>query len=143
MNMNGHHENLTRHEEVRPGSERSFGLTFAAVFVIVGLWPIFGGGRPSLLWVVAAVALAVISSAFPHWLAAPNRLWHRLGRVLAAIVSPIALAVVYFGTIVPTGLLMRMRGMDPLRLRRDPSVRSYWIKREPAGPDSNTFDRQF
>lgn len=143
MNMNGHHEDLTRHEEVRLGSERSFGVAFAAVFSIVGLWPMIGGGGPSWLWLGAAGAAAFIGAAIPHWLAVPSRLWHRVGLILAKVVSPVALAIVYFGTVVPTGLLIRIAGKDPLRLRRDPSAHSYWIKRETPGPHPNRFDDQF
>lgn len=143
MNMNGHHEDLTRHEEMGPGSERNFGLTFAAMFVSIALWALLGGRRASWPWLVAAGVMVSIVAAFPQWLAVPNWLWYRTGLILAAVVSPIALAIVYFGIIVPIGLLLRIAGLDPLRSRHDSSARSYWINRDPLGLNTNTFDNQF
>ena len=63
-----------------------------------------------------------------------NRLWLRFGLLLAAVVSPIVLALLFYLTIAPIGFMMRLAGKDPMRSRRDPNATSYWIRREPPGP---------
>ena len=72
-----------------------------------------------------------------------NRLWLLLGIVLYRIVNPIVMALLFFSTIVPIGMLMRLCGKDSLRLRREPEAASYWIEREPPGPPPETMRNQF
>ena len=54
-----------------------------------------------------------------------------------------AIGIVYYLTVVPTGLIMRALGKDPLRLRFERELPSYWIKREPPGPNPKTMNDQF
>ena len=75
-----------------------------------------------------------------------HRLTYRcrhIGLVLHKIVSPIALGILFFLVVTPTGLLMRLLGKDPLRLRFDRSADSYWIARTPPGPDADSLKNQF
>jgi hypothetical protein len=66
----------------------------------------------------------------------------RLGLLLHGIVNPVIMGLLFFGTILPTGLVMRLRGKDLLRLKRDPDANSYWIARTP-GPAPETMKDQF
>jgi hypothetical protein len=52
------------------------------------------------------------------------------------------MGLLFFGTIWPTGLVMRLRGRDLLRLEREPASNSYWIAR-PPGPQPETMKDQF
>ena len=72
-----------------------------------------------------------------------NREWMRFGLLLNRIVSPVAIGVVYYLTLVPMGLAMRACGKNPLRLSFDRGAASYWIPREPPGPDPLTMNNQF
>jgi len=72
-----------------------------------------------------------------------NLLWLRFGLLLQKIVNPVIMALLFFGTVLPTGLVMRMMGKDPLRLRREPDAESYWIVRVPPGPSPETMKDQF
>jgi len=67
----------------------------------------------------------------------------RLGAGLYKLVDPIVMAVLYFSIVVPIGIVMRLCGRDPLRLRREPESTSYWIRRDPAGPPPDTMRNQF
>ena len=137
------HERLGGDEPVERGSDRAFGLVFTVVFAAFGLWP-WLDGRPPRGWslVVAGVLLA---AAFvrPGWLAPFNQVWFRFGLLLHRIVSPIVLAVVYYAVVTPTGLVMRALGKDPLRLRLDPNAESYWLRRDPPGPEPESMKNQF
>ena len=80
---------------------------------------------------------------WPVPLAPLNRLWTKLGIFLYKVVSPLVLALLFYGTVTPIALLMRMLGKDLLRQRRDPNAASYWIERIPAGPAPESMRDQF
>lgn len=137
------HENLDRVHEVAGSSERSFGLIFSAVFGLVGVWPVLQG--ETLRWWSLAVAAAILAIALirPGLLAHPNRWWTRFGMLLGGVVSPLVLGVLYYFTVVPVGFLMRIAGKDSLRLKFEPKSGTYWIQREPPGPEPGSLKRQF
>ena len=84
-----------------------------------------------------------MSLIVPRWLAPLNRLWLKFGELLHRITSPIILGIMFFGVITPVGWLMRRTGKDLLRMKFDREAPSYWIKREPPGPDKTSLKRQF
>ena len=137
------HEALTREETVQGSSNRSFGVVFAVVFAIIALLPLFHGGSVRLWSLGVAVVFAVLAFFAPQVLAPLNRLWLKLGLFLHKIVNPIVLGIMFYGVVTPTGLLMRLLGKDPLRLKRDAGARSYWIKRTPPGPKPESLGEQF
>ena len=139
----GIHEDLHRGHEVAAGSERTFGLVFAAVFALIGLWPLTGGAgtRPWALGLAAA--LMFFAFVLPAALRSMNLLWHRFGMLLHCIVSPLVMGVLFFLTVTPMALIMRIAGKDPLRLRFDRQAKSYWIERHPPGPDPDSMKNQF
>ena len=59
------------------------------------------------------------------------------------IVSPLVLGALFYLSVVPTGLVMRALGKDPLRLRFDRNAQTYWIAREPTGPAPESLRNQF
>lgn len=137
------HEDLSRQQKVEGSSDRVFGLVFAAVFVLIGAWPLWYGAPPRWWALAVAAAFALVAAARPKLLATPNRLWTKLGLLLGGIVSPIALGVLYYLAFVPIGLAMRIAGKDPLRLKRDAAADSYWIPRQPPGPPPDSMTNQF
>ena len=136
-------ENLERNETVQVSSERSFGIVFTVVFALIALFPLLHGAPPRLWSLAVAAAFLLAALAFPGVLAPLNRLWFRFGLLLHKIVSPVAMGIIFFGAILPMGLLMRALGKRPLRLEFDPAVKSYWIPREPPGPDPKTMSDPF
>jgi hypothetical protein len=137
------HENYSRSETAAGGSDRSFGIVITGAFTLMSLlnwwheghsWPWTGG--------VAVVFLGA-ALLYPATLKPLNRLWLKFGLLLHRMVNPIVMALVFFGTVLPTGLVMRALGKDLLRLKRQPNVNSYWIERRPPGPASETMKDQF
>lgn len=139
----GLHEDFSRSAEVKLGSERAFGIVFAVVFVLVAAMPIFNGEAPR--WWAAFVALAFLLLAFaaPQVLKPLNLLWLRFGMLLHKVMNPLIMALLFFLTVTPIALLMRLAGKDPLRLKFDPQAKSYWIERNPPGPEPESMRRQF
>ena len=136
-------ENTERSEAIEGSSDRVFGLVFAGVFSVVALWPLVQGEAIRLWAMLVAVAFLVLAIAIPRSLSQLNRLWMRLGLLMGRVVSPVAIGIVYYLTVVPTGLILRALGKDPLRLRFERELPSYWIKREPPGPNPKTMNDQF
>lgn len=134
---------LREHTEIRIGSDRSFGMVFAVVFTVVALLPLWGGG-PVRVWAVA-VALAILAVALmrPTLLHSLNRLWFRFGLALSRVVSPVVMAVLFVTTIIPIGLIMRLRGADPLNKTFDAQAETYWIPVDPKARAETSMRNQF
>src|SRR5690242_15909693 len=137
------HENFSRDEASSAGSsDRTFGLVMAGALALLAL---INGWHHGRLWPWEfIVAVLFLSAAWlrPALLNPLNRLWMKLGLLLHKIVNPIVMGLLFYGTIWPTGLVMRMRGRDLLRLKREPSSDTYWIAR-PPGPQPETMRDQF
>lgn len=67
------------------------------------------------------------------------QLWRSAALRVHAAVSTALLAVLFYGVVSPAGLLRRIFGGDPLRLRRS-SEASYWVQRDPK-PQGNLRDQ--
>lgn len=137
------HEALQDRTEVRLGSERTFGIVFAVVFAIIGLLPWVSSGTPRYWSLVVGGIFLAVAYFIPKALAPLNRLWFQFGLLLHRIVNPIIMGLIFYLVVTPTGLIMRLLGKDLLRLRFDPQAESYWIKREPPGPDGSSLKNQF
>jgi predicted membrane metal-binding protein len=137
------HEWLSHDEAIQGSSDRSFGIVFAVVFAIVGLWPFLFGGL--VRWWSLAIAAAFLAVALirPEVLAPLNRLWTKFGLLLNRIVSPLVMGLLFFVVITPFALVMRFSGKDLLNLKHDPKAESYWILREPPGPSPETIKNQY
>lgn len=137
------HESFQREDDTPTSSNRSFGLVFAVVFALIGLFPLLHGASVRTWSLGVGGVFAIAAVAFPAMLAPLNRLWMKFGRLLHRFVSPIVLGLLFFVVITPMGLAMRMLGKDPLKLRADTQSKSYWIDRTPPGPRPDSFIDQF
>lgn len=131
---------MQAHSEIEMGSERGFALVFAAVFALFGFWPLLEAQGPRLWCLALAVVILALGFLAPSVLAPANRLWFRFGLALGAIVAPLVMALLFYTTVTPVGLIMRAIGHDPLRRRPRPDSKTYWIRRdEPVGPMKYQF----
>ena len=130
-----------RDDDVVGPSNRSFGLTFCALSLIVAVAPLWRGGAPRPWAMIAAAIFGVLALLWPAGLGPANRAWLALGLALHRVVSPVVLAAVFFLVVTPFGLAMRVlgAGLKP-RLRPDPSLNTYWTQRD-ATP--SRMDQQF
>jgi hypothetical protein len=139
------HEKLTAHydEQIKASSNRSFGLVFAVVFAVIAALPLLSGGPPHWWALGVSGVFAILAWVAPAVLAPLNRFWTQFGLLLHRLMNPIILGLIFLFTIVPIGLIMRILRKDLLRLKFDPKAPSYWIERNPIGPDPKSLDRQF
>jgi len=124
-------------------SDRSFGFVFAAVFALIGCWPLLRLGLPRWWALALAVAFALLALARPQILHPLNLAWLALGRLLHRVISPVIMGMIFFLCVTPIAWIMRFRGKDVLSLARRRDLSTYWITREPQPPASDTMKRQF
>ena len=143
---NSAHDTFEDHQEIKGSSNRGFGLTVGGILLAIGLvrWFFFEAGTISTLALtVPGALLAALGLAAPGMLGPLNRAWMKLGLLLAAIVNPIIMALMYAVLFVPLGLAMKLFGRDALRQKRDASANTFWIARDPPGPSPDTMKNQF
>jgi len=137
------HEDLKRAEKIRGSSDRNFGLVFASVLTVLGLVPIRAGGHVRVPALGLAAIFLVVTLLRPALLHPLNRAWTILGLLLGRVVNPLVTTVLFFLVFTPAGLISRLRGKDPLRLKPRLDTDTYWIIRHPPGPQSDTMSKQF
>lgn len=139
----GAHESFEREDDVVGSSDRGFGLVMAGACAVFGSLPLIGLHAP--LWWLYGVGAVFLAFALtrPALLAPLNRLWMKFGLLLHRVVSPIMLGAMYYGVMVPAGLIMRLVGRDPMRLKRDPQATTYWVERQPPGPEPQSMRQQY
>lgn len=142
----GFHESFDRQDEVKGSSDRAFGLTVGGILVAIAGYRLF---HDPALDAVNSVLLAVggplilLGLAWPRALAPLNRAWIRLGLLLSRVANPVFMALIFYLTIFPIGLVLRLAGKDPLKRRWAPKAETYWIERSPPGPRPETMTQQF
>ena len=123
-------------------SNRTFGLIFAGIFSVIALLPMLSKSEPRVWALVIAGLFTLFSLAAPKLLAPLNRAWNRFGQFMHKIVNPLLMGLIFVLTIIPTALIIRLLGKDPMRRKLEPKTSSYWIKRDtPITKES--FDNQF
>ena len=134
---------MSRKSSIPLPSDRSFGLLFTVVAVLVGAWMYWRDSRFAGVAFGIGALFLLAALAYPRILRPFNIAWMHLGLLLNRVVSPIVMGVIYFGLFTPIATVMRLRGRDVLQRRFDPARESYWIERDPPGPDGSSFPRQF
>jgi hypothetical protein len=143
--MAGLHEEFSREHAVEAASNKRFGLVVGAILLAFGCIRAYLHGEIGLLsGVLGGVGLVLILAALikPDVLEPANRGWNKLGLVLHKVTNPIFLGGMYVIAIVPTGLLMRAFGVDPMGLRRERKD-TYWIARGKTGSTAQSLEKPF
>jgi len=123
-------------------TEREFALLFAVVAALIAFWPLWPIHAPKPAWLVVALLFLVSGLLRPRLLTPVHRLWMKFGAALGWVNSRIILGVVFFVLVTPIGLVMRLLGKDPLRMRSGRTASSYWIRRDQA-LSSQSFRNQY
>ena len=111
-------------------SNRSFGLLFFVVFLILALWPLKNGSNINLYFIIVSAIFLIIGLINSKLLSPLNKSWIKLGEILGMIIAPIVMALVYFVILTPISLIVRLFGKDLLGLRFLKEKESYWVKRK-------------
>ena len=121
---------MTSNSKINISSNRSFGLVFFVIFLIVALWPLKYEEDIRLWSLVISIIFFILGVINSKLLTPLNKLWFKFGILLGSIVSPIIMGIVYFAVVTPTGVLMRLLGKDLLKTTKTKSISTYWMKRD-------------
>jgi Saxitoxin biosynthesis operon protein SxtJ len=137
------HERTSIKDDTQMGSNKSFGLVFAAVFALISLFPLVHGGSIRMWPLPIALAFLAVALAMPSILSPLNRLWFKFGMLLHHVVNPLILGFIFFVIITPMGVATRLFGGKLLTLGNDKAAASYWHRRTPPGPEPESLRNQF
>ena len=122
-----------KNTEIKIGSNKSFGIVFFIVFLLVALYPLINNGDLRIWSLIIAIIFLILGMINSKVLTPLNKLWFKFGLLLGKVVSPLIMGIIFFLVVTPTALIMRIIGKDLLNLRFN-NKKSYWI--EKTGPKS-------
>ena len=111
-------------------SNKSFGLLFFVVLLIIGLWPLKNGENLNIYFITASVVFLILGLLNSKLLTPLNKSWIKLGEILGIIIAPIVMALVYFVILTPVSFIVRIFGKDLLSLKLLKEKETYWIERK-------------
>ena len=120
--------------EIKVGSNRSFGIVFFIVFLLIGLYPLLKNNDIRIWSLIISSVFLLLGLKNSKILTPLNILWFKFGMLLGKYVSPIVMGLVFFLVVTPTGIIMRIFNKDLLKLKKR-NINSYWIKRDDQKSD--------
>ena len=117
------------YKDIKIGSNRSFGIVFFVVFLLIGLWPILKGNEIRIWSIVISLIFLILGILNSKILTPFNKVWFRFGIFLGNFISPIIMGIVFFLVVTPTGLIMKLFRKDLINLKKNNSS-TYWIEKK-------------
>ena len=111
-------------------SNKSFGIVFFIVFIIIGLYPLLNNEEIRVWSIILSLIFLILGFLNSKLLTPLNKAWIKFGILLGNIISPLVLGIIFFLVVLPTGLLMRLFRKNFLGLKFDKKLKSYWINKE-------------
>ena len=115
-------------DDIKIGSNRSFGIVFFVVFLIIATYPLINGDELRLWSLIISIIFLFLGLVNSKILNPLNKLWFKFGIFLGKIISPLVMGIIFFLVVTPIGLLMRLLNKDLLNLRFN-NNNSYWIEK--------------
>ena len=126
-------------DDIKIGSNRSFGIVFFIVFFLIATYPLINGNEIRLWSLVISIIFLLLGLVNSKIINPLNKLWFKFGIFLGKIISPLIMGIIFFLVVTPIGLLMRLLNKDLLNLKFNNNS-SYWIeKTEPKSKMKNQF----
>ena len=122
-----------KNTEIKIGSNKSFGIVFFIVFLLIAIYPLINNGELRIWSLVVAIIFFILGLVNSKVLTPLNKLWFKFGLLLGKVISPLIMGIIFFLVVTPTALIMRIIGKDLLNLKFN-NKKSYWI--EKTGPKS-------
>ena len=126
-------------DEVKIGSNKSFGIVFFIVFLIIGTYPLLSQNEVRLWSLIISIIFLILGLLNSKLLKPLNKIWFKFGILLGNIVSPLVMGLIFFFVVTPIGILMRILKKDLLNLKFNKKT-TYWIeKNDPKSKMKNQF----
>ena len=131
---------MSERYKIKMSSNRSFGLVFFAIFLVISLWPLKSEDKLLFLPLIISLIFLLLGILNSRILTPLNKLWFKFGMSLGAVLAPIVMGIIFFLIITPIGFIMNLFNKDLLSKKFDKNKKTYWIKRETP---THTMKRQF
>ena len=126
-------------DNIKIGSNRSFGIVFFIVFLVIAIYPLTNNGELRLWSLIISLVFLFLGLANSKILNPLNKLWFKFGIFLGKVISPLIMGIIFFLVVTPIGILMRLLNKDLLNLKFN-NTSTYWIeKTEPKSKMKNQF----
>ena len=119
--------------DVKIGSNKSFGIVFFIVFLLISLYPLTNHENIRIWSLIISLIFLILGLLNSKILNPFNKLWFKFGMILGRIISPIIMSIIFFLVVTPIGLIMKLLKKDLLNLKFN-KTNTYWI--EKSGPKS-------
>jgi len=113
---------------IKIGTNKSFGIVFFLFFLIVSLFPLFKDGNIRVWSLIISIIFLILGLLNSKFLTPLNKIWFKFGILLGSFVSPIVMSIVFFAIVTPTSIIMRVLGKNLLNLKKG-NKKTYWVKR--------------
>tara|TARA_Y100000813_G_scaffold191148_1_gene167905 strand:+ start:61 stop:444 length:384 start_codon:yes stop_codon:yes gene_type:complete len=120
-------------DNIKVGSNRSFGIVFFVVFFLIATYPLLSKGDIRLWSLFISIIFLILGILNSKILSPLNKIWFKFGIFLGKIVSPLVMGLIFFVVVTPIGILMRFLNKDLLNLKFNKNS-TYWIEKN--GPKS-------
>jgi len=125
--------------EIKIGTNRSFGIVFSIVFLIIAIWPIKNGNEITYWLLIVSVFFLLLGLLNSKILTPLNKIWFKFGMFLGSIISPIVMGIIFFIVVTPIGFIMKIFGKDLLNINYN-NNNSYWIEKN---NQNSSMNKQF
>ena len=115
-------------KEIKIGSNKSFGIVFFVVFLIVSFYPMINDNDVRYWSLILSIIFLILGLLNSNILTPFNKLWFKFGIFLGKIVSPLIMGIIFFGVVTPIGLLMKILKKDIINLKFNDN-KSYWVEK--------------
>ena len=126
-------------KDIKISSNRSFGLVFFVVFLIISTYPLLNDQNIRIWSLVVSLIFLILGLINSNLLLPLNKIWFKFGILLGKIVSPIVMGIIFFFVVTPIALFMKIFKKDILNLKFN-KTKSYWIKKNEL---SSSMKNQF
>ena len=96
----------------------------------MSLFQLLKNNQVNFYFLVTALVFLVLGLLNAKILTPLNKYWVKFGDILGKFVSPIIMFLIYFFTVFPVNLLLRLFNKDVMYLKLHKKNKSYWIKKE-------------
>ena len=117
-----------KNNDIKIGTNKSFGIVFFLFFLIVTVFPLFKDGNIRIWSLIIAIIFLILGFLNSKVLTPLNKIWFKLGILLGSFVSPIVMGIVFFAIVTPTSIIMRLLRKNLLNLKKG-NKKTYWIER--------------
>ena len=118
-----------KNQKIKIGTNKSFGIVFSIVFLIIAFWPLVNGNEINYWSLAISIVFFILGLTNSNILTPLNKIWFKFGLLLGNVVAPIVMGIIFFLVVTPTSIIMKILGKDLLNLKKK-NNNSYWIEKK-------------